>query len=248
MSVKVAIVTGGATGIGQATARMFAQRGVAVLLADINEVDGQDTVSAIRAEGGRAQFLRVDVTRREDCEAMVAEALRHFDRLDYAFNNAGTIGSFATVESCTDEDFERTMDINVKGVLWGMRYEIPAIRAAGGGAIVNTASATVGHTQRGLAAYVASKHAVIGLTRSAAVDFASDNIRVNALLPGTTLTPMMRKGMEGLDMPMEEWARLTPFGRMATPEEQAGAVGWLCSDAATYVSGQSIPVDGAATI
>lgn len=245
---KVAIVTGGASGIGRATALRFAEEGAAVLIADLDVTQGADVVSTITSAGGTASFLCVDVTKAADNEAMVAAALDRYGRLDLAFNNAGTTGRFTTVVDCTEDEWDSVMDINAKSIFLAMKYEIPAMRRTGGGAIVNTSSASAHRTQKGMASYVASKHAVIGLSKSAAADFAADNIRVSALLPGVTWTPMMARGVEGTGMPRSEWDKLMPMGRMGEAEEQADAVIWLCSQRSSYVTGISLLVDGGAGV
>lgn len=245
---KVALVTGGASGIGAASAIRFAEEGASVVVADLDEMRGADIVARIKTQGGAASFIRTDVTKTADNAAMVAHALEKFGRLDAALNNAGTPGGFTNAESCTEEEWDSVMDINAKSVWLAMKHEIPALRASGGGAIVNTSSASAALTQRGMVSYVASKHAVIGLTKSAAVDFAADKIRVCALLPGITLTPMVERGFVGTGVSAEQFTGMTPLGRLGAPEEQAEAVLWLCSARASFVTGVALCVDGGATV
>ena len=244
---KVVIVTGGASGIGRAAALRFAEEGASVLVADIDAGGGADVVANIAAAGGTASFLRTDVTRAADNAAMVECALQRYGRLDAALNNAGTTGAFTNVVDCSEEEWASVMDINAKSVWLAMKYQIPAMLRTGGGAIVNTASAATQLTQRGMASYIASKHAVIGLTKSAAVDFAGQNIRVSALLPGITLTPMLARGFVGTETTPEQRKSATPLGRLGQPEEQAEAAIWLCSPRSSFVTGVAMVVDGGST-
>lgn len=245
---QVAIVTGGASGIGRATAIRFAEEGAKVLVADIDQNKGTEVAQSISAAGGTASFLRVDVALADDNRAMVDAVLERYGRLDIAFNNAGVTGRFTNVVDCTEEEWNSVMDINAKSVWLAMKYEIPAMLRGGGGSIVNTSSAATHQTQKGMATYMASKHAVLGLSKVAAADFAARNIRVSALLPGVTWTPMMERGMAGTGISFEEWTQAMPMGRMGSAEEQAEAVVWLCSRRASYVTGVSLLVDGGAGI
>jgi len=244
---KVAIVTGGASGIGRATAIRFAEEGASVLVADLDDAKGMDVVAHITRSGGTASFLRTDVTRAADNAAMVDCALERYGRLDAALNNAGTPGRFTNAVDCTEEEWDSVMDINARSVWLAMKYEIPAMRR-GGGTIVNTSSAATQRIQRGMVSYVASKYAVIGLTKSAAIDFAADDIRICALLPGLTLTPMLERGLAGIGATPEQVQLATPLGRLGKPEEQAEAVLWLCSARASFVTGIAICVDGGEAI
>ena len=245
---RAAIVTGGASGIGRATALRFADEGASVLVTDIDEAKGAAVVAEIVAAGGTASFMRVDVTKAADNKAMVECALDRYGRLDIAFNNAGTPGSFTKVVDCTEEEWDSVMDINAKSVWLAMKYEIPAMQKAGGGSIVNTSSASAQRTQAGMVSYIASKHAVIGLTKSAALDYAKDNIRVSALLPGMTWTPMMERGFEGIEMTPEQGKEFTPMKRLGKAEEQADTVVWLCSQRSSFVTGIAVVVDGGACV
>lgn len=248
MQDKVAIVTGGASGIGRACAVLLAQHGAKVLVADIDTAGGDETVSLISQSGGEAAFQRTDVVSDADNAAMVAAAISRWGKLDVAVNNAGMTGSFSSVEQTSESDWDRVMAVNAKSVFLAMKHEIPAMRKAGGGSIVNTSSGSTRRTQVNMIAYVASKHAVNGLTIATAADVGADNIRVNAILPGTTWTPMMERGMQGHDIPEEGWKKLSPMGRMGQASEQAGAVLWLCSPLSSYVTGQLVCADGGATI
>lgn len=245
---KAGLVTGAASGIGRAAALRFAAQGASVLVADIDAENGRAVVAEIVAAGGVAAFLRVDVTRAADNEAMVDCVLERYGRLDFAFNNAGTPGGFTTVVDCTEEEWDSVMDINAKSVWLAMKYEIPAMQKSGGGAIVNTSSASTQRTQAGMVSYVASKHAVIGLTKAAAVDYAKDNIRVSALLPGITWTPMMERGFAGTGTTPEQRTDWTPLKRLGKAEEQADTVIWLCSPHSSFVTGISVVVDGGACV
>lgn len=239
---KIVLVTGGASGIGRAAAMAFAREGASVVLSDVNIDGGEETAAAIRTAGGQATFVRCDVSQSAEVAALVSGAVEAYGGVDCAFNNAGIAGKIGATADCTEENWDQTLGTNLKGIWLCMKYEIPAIRARGGGAIVNTSS-LMGIT--GLAdwpAYVASKHGVVGLTRTAAVEYAADRIRVNAICPGGVRTPMARNF--GADVDAEVDPTAPAVGRMALPEEIAEVVLWLCSDGAHYVSGQAITVDG----
>ncbi len=244
---KVALVTGGATGIGRAAALRYAEEGAQVAVADVNTHEGQQTIQLIQDAGGQGLFIAADMTNRLDIENMVEHTVSQFGRLDIAFNNAGTPGEFTNVVDCTEEEWDQVLSLNLKSIWLCMKYEIPAMLGAGGGAIVNTASATVHAPSRRMVSYIASKHGVIGLTQSAAKDFADQNIRVNALLPGKTLTPMLEQGAAGHNKPVGEFLH-APMRRHGEPKEQADAVMWLSSDHSSFVTGQAITVDGGSSL
>jgi NAD(P)-dependent dehydrogenase (short-subunit alcohol dehydrogenase family) len=246
MAGRVAIVTGGATGIGRASAIAFARRGARVVVADVNADAGAETVKLAQAEGTDATFVHTDVTDSSSVAAMVDVAIDSFGRLDFAHNNAGMSGVAAGVVDCTEELWERTLALNLTGVWLCMKHEIPRMLESGGGAIVNTSSGAGLVGFAALPAYVASKHGVIGLTKSAALEFVRAGIRVNAICPGTTRTPMIEAYIGG-DADVEKMMTLaSPLGRMARPEEMAEAAVWLCSDAASFVNGVALPVDAGA--
>jgi NAD(P)-dependent dehydrogenase (short-subunit alcohol dehydrogenase family) len=240
---KVVLVTGAASGIGRAACLLFAREGAQVLAADINQGGAADTSGLIEATGARSIAVRVDVSDAVSVDAMVAAALSAFGRLDGAFNNAGLSGhksKFTRLAEYPDEDFQRLIAVNQMGVWHCMRAELRCMVAAGGGAIVNTSSIAGARAFAGSAAYSATKHAVVGMTRTAAMEYASKNIRVNAVLPGGVETPMNQ------DMPnWQEIARRTqPMRRVGRPEEIAEAACWLLSDRASFVTAQLIHVDG----
>jgi NAD(P)-dependent dehydrogenase (short-subunit alcohol dehydrogenase family) len=243
---KVALVTGGASGIGRATALTFAREGVKLIIADLNDEGGQQTVHMITEQGGDAIFVQTDVTQAQVVEALISLAVDTYRRLDCALNNAG-IGSRPRVllHELPEESWERVIDINLKGVWLCMKYELSQMLTQGGGTIVNTASilGLVGSWSRS-SAYVASKHGVEGLTKTAALEYATAGIRINCVCPGYIHTPLV----EGLltnqpEMEAQIVAR-HPVGRMGQPEEIAEAVVWLCSDAASFVTGHTMTVDG----
>jgi NAD(P)-dependent dehydrogenase (short-subunit alcohol dehydrogenase family) len=243
---RVALVTGAASGIGRATALAFSASGASVMLADIDTAGGEETRQMIHDQGGEAAFMRVDVAVDAEVAAMVAATVERFGRLDYAFNNAGIEGVVASVVDYPEEVFDRVSAVNIKGVWLSMRHEIPVMVEQGGGAIVNTASIAGLGGNAHVIAYTASKHAVIGMTKSAALGYAAHNIRVNAVCPGIIQTPMIERltvdafTREGFDS-------VQPIGRRGQPEEVAATVVWLCSDAASLVTGIAMPVDGGAT-
>ena len=239
---KVAIVTGGSFGIGRAAAIAFAERGAKVVIADW--VEDNETLNAITSAGGDAIFVKCDVSSDESVRTMVDKTIAKYGRLDYAFNNAGVEGLSAPTHECTNENWDKTIAINLKGVWLCMKYEIPHMIKQGKGAIVNNASIAglVGFVN--IPAYVASKHGILGLTKNAALEYAKSGIRVNAVCPGVIKTAMIDR-FTGKDKVVEkQFESMEPVGRMAQPEEVAEAVIWLCSDAASFVTAHPMAVDG----
>ena len=243
---KVAIVTGGSFGIGRAAAVAFAKRGATVVVADLLEDKENETINLIKSEGSDALFIKCDVSIGTDVKKMVEKTIEQFGRLDYAFNNAGIEGHTAITHECTEENFDKTISVNLRGVWLCMKNEIPHI-LKNKGAIVNCASVAGLNGFVGLPAYVATKHGVIGLTRTAALEYAQQGIRVNAVCPGVIHTSMIDR-ITGKDKEAEkQFTAMEPIGRMGNPEEVAEAVVWLCSDAASFVTGIAMPVDGGFT-
>lgn len=242
---KSALVTGAASGIGRASALAFAREGARVMLADVNEAEGEKAAEAIREAGGAARFTRADVTREEEVEAMVRETVNAFGGLDCALNNAGMTGGAAPLQGLALEEFERVIALNLVGVFLCMKHEIPAM-GDGGGAIVNMASGAALVPTPGLAPYCASKHGVLGLTKTAALENARTGIRVNAICPGSTDTPMLQAAMAADPKVKKMILAGQPGGRLGTAEEIAEAAVWLCSDRASFVTGHSMLVDGGA--
>jgi NAD(P)-dependent dehydrogenase (short-subunit alcohol dehydrogenase family) len=245
---KVALVTGGSTGIGRASSLAFAREGAKVVVADVNVHGGEETVRVIQESSGEALFVKADVLLAGEVEALVNKAVATYGRLDCAFNNAGIAGAVgASTHEYPDESWDRVIGINLKGVWLCMRYEIPQMLEQGGGAIVNTASIWGLVGAPGAAAYVASKHGVVGLTRAAALEYASQGIRINAVNPGTIRTPILDPFIAAIPEFESLMTARHPIGRIGMPAEVAEAVVWLCSDAASFVIGQNLPVDGGYT-
>ena len=241
--MRVALVTGGASGIGRATAVMLAALGDQVAVADLDR-DAAETVAA--ELGGGAIGIGVDVTDPAQVDAMVARTVAELGRLDLAVNSAGVPSALAFVPDVSDELWALTIGVNLTGVFHSLRAEIPAMLDSGGGAIVNIASAAGGMGVPGMSAYAASKAGVISLTRSAALEYARKGVRVNAVLPGTVRTPMLEGFVGGNEDALKAMGKTAPMGRLATPEEIAGTIVFLCSDAASYMTGHALAADGGA--
>jgi NAD(P)-dependent dehydrogenase (short-subunit alcohol dehydrogenase family) len=245
---KVAFITGAANGIGRAAALAFARQGASVVVADVSE-QRNETVRLIEEAGGRALAVSCDVSHAEDVKAALNKAVDAFGRLDFAFNNAGVEQKkLSPVAELDETEWDRIQNIDLRGVFLCMKYEIPLILKQGGGAIVNTSSGAGVIGIKGNPAYTAAKHGVIGLTRSAALDYAAQNIRINAVCPGYIDTPMMQRFTGGTPEGRAKVISEEPVGRMGKPEEIAATVLWLCTESAGFVIGHALVVDGGQTI
>jgi NAD(P)-dependent dehydrogenase (short-subunit alcohol dehydrogenase family) len=239
---KVALITGGSFGIGKATAIAFSRLGARVVIADW--IEEPSTSIQIKDQGGTCMFVNCDVSNSADVENVISQTLKTYGRLDFAFNNAGIEGTNAPSHECTEENWDKVIDINLKGVWLCMKNEIPLMQKQGKGAIVNCASIAGLIGFPGLPAYVASKHGIIGLTKTAALENAKQNIRINAVSPGAIRTPMIDR-VTGRDKIAEhKYIEMEPIGRLGAPEEVAAAVIWLCSDESSFITGQVLNVDG----
>ena len=244
---KVAIVTGGSSGIGQATAIAFGKAGAKVVVAARRDSEGEETVNLIKQAGSEALFVKTDVAQVSEVEALVSKTVETYGRLDFAFNNAGIEGGNAPLHEQSLEQFDQLMAINVRGLFLCMKYEIVQMLRQGGGVIVNNSSIAGLIALPGIGPYDASKHAVMGLTKSAALDYAKFGIRINAVNPGFINTDMITRIVERMgdvETASQQLATMVPMGRMGKPEEIASTVLFLCSEAASYITGQSLVVDG----
>ena len=244
MRGKTALVTGGASGIGRATALAFAREGACVVVSDRDGQGGEETVALIHRAEGDAVFIRADISADAEVEALVARAVAAYSGLDYAFNNAGIEGTMATTAACTEANFDEIIKVNLKGTWLCMRHEIPRMVDRNHGVIVNCSSIAGLVGFEAAPAYTASKHGVIGLTRTAALELAKTGVRVNAVCPGVIQTPMIDRATGSDPAKLAGYAAMEPIGRVGTPDEVASAVVWLCSDSASFVTGIALPVDG----
>jgi len=244
---KIAVVTGAAGGIGRAAAQIFAREGAKVVVSDLQEENGQETVKLIQQAGGEAVFVRCDVSKAADVENLIKQVVATYGRLDCAYNNAGVEGDWTRIHECTEENFDLNYNVNLKGVFFCLKYQIRQfLEQKSAGAIVSTASIAGLVGSKNAGAYVAAKHGVLGLTKTAALEYGTKNIRVNAVCPGVIRTPMLERMFEA--KPQMEAAMLgfEPIGRFGAPTEIGEAAVWLCSDQASFVTGHPMVVDGGA--
>lgn len=241
---RVALVTGGGSGIGRAACLAYAREGARVVIDDIRVEGGEETLRLIREAGGEAVFVKADVSKAAEVEAMVRTAMDTYGRLDCACNNAGIGEPLKRVHKTSEENWDRVMATNLKGVYLCMKYEIPHMLQQGRGAIVNTASLAGLHGLLGQTAYVASKHGVVGLTKSAALEYATTGVRINCICPGVTSTPLITHNLKDRPQMAKHYVDMEPIGRLGTPEEIAAAMLWLCSDEASFCVGSIFSVDG----
>ena len=240
---KVALVTGGGSGIGRATALAFGREGARVAVSDVNAEGGGETVGMIEDAGGKAMFIRADVSKASDAESLVDQTVRAYGGLNCAFNNAGISGATGETHEFPEDEWDRVIDVNLKGVWLCMKYEIRHMLSQGGGAVVNTSS-IAGLVGGATPAYNASKHGVIGLTKQAALEYARRGIRVSAICPSIIRTPLLEDVFVRWPEAEAKWIEAQPNGRFGSPEEVTGAVLWLCSDGSSFVTGHAMPVDG----
>ncbi len=239
---KTAIVTGGSFGIGKAAAILFAKKGAKVAIVDC--IEDRETVDAVKLAGGEAIFIKCDVSKEEEVSNMVEKTIDAFGGIDFAFNNAGIEGMSAPTHECTVENWDRVMGVNIRGAWLCMKYEIPHMLKQNKGAIVNNSSIAGLVGFQGIPAYVASKHALNGLTKNAALEYAKLGIRINSVCPGVIKTPMIDRFTGKKKEVEQQFANQEPVGRMGQPEEVAEAVCWLCSDSASFITGHTMAVDG----
>lgn len=244
LSGKIALVTGASSGIGEATAQRLGEAGATIVCADIQDELGKQVIQDLLEAGAQASYVHCDVSQAQDLQAAVDHAVDTYGALHIAVNNAGVEGGQGPTAEQTRGDWDRVIGINLTGVFEGMRAEIPALLEAGGGAIVNVSSIAGLRGFEGLGPYVASKHGVNGLTKAAALEYAKQGIRINAVCPGVIDTPMVARATGGDPDAEAGYAQAEPVGRLGTPQEVAEAIVWLCSDAAAFVTGTTFPVDG----
>lgn len=240
---KVVLITGAGSGIGRAAALAFARHGASVAVADIAEADGAETVAQIGAIGGNARFFKVNVAKSAEVDKLIQQVVETWGRLDVALNNAGITNDMAPITETSEEDFDRVIAVNLKGVWLCMKYAIAQMLKQGGGVVVNTASALSLTVLPGSSAYIASKHGVAGLTKTGAVEYGKHNIRINAICPGVIRTPLLAERPNAAELERSLIA-LHPIGRLGTAEDVANCLLWLASDAAAFVHGALISVDG----
>lgn len=243
---KVALITGSASGIGRATAMKFAEQGAAVVVSDIDEKGGEQTLRMVKDCTEKAIFVKADISQEQEVKALVEKTIEAFGRLDYAINNAGVEGKMGTIQETPVEEFEKVININLKGVWLCMKYELPYLLKQGG-AIVNLSSIAGLVGFNGLAPYVASKHAVVGLTKTAAIEYSKLGVRVNAISPAVIMTPMVERFAEDSPEAYKLTVGAHPIGRVGQVDEVAETVVWLCSEASSFVTGIVVPVDGGYT-
>lgn len=238
---KNIMITGAGSGIGRATALLFANHRSQVIVSDRDEVSGLETVNLIKEKGGKAYFIKCDVSNEKEVQELITKTIKEFGQLDFAFNNAGIEGTPAPTNDCTLENWNQTISVNLTGVWLCMKYELQEMLKLKSGKIVNCSSIAGLVGFENIPAYIASKHGIIGLTKAAALENAKNGIRINAICPGTIHTPMLSRFTQGNEESME---KDVPMGRIGKPEEIAEAVLWLCSDRASYMTGQAMAVDG----
>ncbi|MCC6706258.1 MAG: glucose 1-dehydrogenase [Gammaproteobacteria bacterium] len=242
---KAIIITGGSTGIGRATALRAAQEGARLTIADVNIKDGEAVVAEIKSKGGAAQFTKTDVTQSAEVKAMIAATVSAYGRLDGAFNNAGIEGHFTSITKMTEEEYDRTANVDMKGVWLCLKYQVEQfLKQGSAGSIVSTASVAGLIGTRGGSAYCAAKHGVVGMTKCVALEYARKNIRANAVCPGIIQTPMVDRMMAGTGIVPQHLIDQEPIGRLGQPGEIGEAVIWLLSDLSSFVTGIAMPVDG----
>jgi len=244
LSGKVLFITGASTGIGRATAFSFAKAKAHVAVVDVNTDAGSMTARMIKEQGGSAEFIRCDVSREPEVKSAIDQTVKAFGGIDYAFNNAGIEGEQCVTPACSTENWDKVIGINLTGVWYCMKYEIPEMLKRGGGSIVNCSSIAGLIGFPGIPAYTAAKHGVLGLTKTAALEYAKSNIRVNAVCPGVIQTPMIDRFVHGEAQALKVLSSGEPIGRVGQPDEIAQSVLWLCSDSSSFVTGHSLAVDG----
>ena len=241
---KIALVTGAAAGIGRATALAFAREGAKVIVSDVDDVGGKETLAAIQKLGGQGIYVHADVSSLDEVDALFDTLTKTYGRLDFACNNAGIEGAQAKTGDCTLENWRRTIGINLDGVFYCMRRELELMVPAGHGSIINMSSIAGKQGFPNLSAYVASKHAVVGLSKSAALEYAPIGVRINVICPGVIDTPMVQRTTQQSEEATRQYVAMQPVGRMGQPDEIADAVIWLCSQKASFITGAAIPIDG----